>query len=569
MVWAAFYRANMHIFIEQYLGIKLKLFQKIIIVAIEHSMFFMFWAARGIGKTYLTAVYLYARCILYPGTKVVIASGNRDQAAQVLQKILSSEISGKAPDVFRAEVKSSIINAAKAEITFRNGSYIEVVTARDSARSHRAHVIVCDEFRMVDNSIIKDVLQPMAAVPRQPAFLDREPYCHDKEKYMESNKEIYMSSAYYKSHWSYEAGLTYLDSFLKGREYFICGLPYQLAIREGLTDKKQIQLKMQEADFSPTRWQMERECIFFGENESAFFELADLQKARRVNSAIYPQDIYSRIGQHGFMFPQKKDGEIRILTVDVALMGGKKNDATAIFMIQLIPYTTTSGQQRFRRNVVSADALDGGHTGVQALSVRRLYHDLDCDYIVLDCLNAGVGIYDRLVEEIYDSERVETYEALTCMNDDVLAARCIDEAAKPVIYAIKGSSQFNSDAAIALRDDIKQGTIRLLVGEEDAERMLNNNKWFKTLDTETRVALLLPYVHTTLLVDEMIGLSSEFYNGRVRLKEQASKRKDRYSSLSYGNMFARTLERTTIQETVKSSQITDIFKFRAPSTRAK
>ena len=79
-VWCAFYRANPARFVKDYLHINLKLFQKILITMMMLSTVFVFIATRGIGKTYMSAIYSVVRCILYPGTKVCIASGTRGQA---------------------------------------------------------------------------------------------------------------------------------------------------------------------------------------------------------------------------------------------------------------------------------------------------------------------------------------------------------------------------------------------------------------------------------------------------------------------------------------------------------
>ena len=52
-----------------------------------HFNFAMYLAARGQGKTYLTALFCCVRCILFPGTKIVVSSGTLKQANEVLLKI--------------------------------------------------------------------------------------------------------------------------------------------------------------------------------------------------------------------------------------------------------------------------------------------------------------------------------------------------------------------------------------------------------------------------------------------------------------------------------------------------
>ena len=45
--WTSFYRANPHRFVNDYLGIKLKLFQQILIYAMMHFNFMTYIASRG------------------------------------------------------------------------------------------------------------------------------------------------------------------------------------------------------------------------------------------------------------------------------------------------------------------------------------------------------------------------------------------------------------------------------------------------------------------------------------------------------------------------------------------
>lgn len=79
-IWAAHYRNHPDEFAEDYLHLKLKLFQKILLTMMFWSTIFVLIACRGLGKTYLSAIYCVTRCILFPGTKICIASGTRGQA---------------------------------------------------------------------------------------------------------------------------------------------------------------------------------------------------------------------------------------------------------------------------------------------------------------------------------------------------------------------------------------------------------------------------------------------------------------------------------------------------------
>ena len=70
---AAFYRANVNRFVEDYLQINyLKPFQRILLHSIFTHNNFLLVGCRGISKTYMIALFCVCKCILYPGTKVVV-----------------------------------------------------------------------------------------------------------------------------------------------------------------------------------------------------------------------------------------------------------------------------------------------------------------------------------------------------------------------------------------------------------------------------------------------------------------------------------------------------------------
>lgn len=65
--WGSYFRSNPDKFVESYLHIRLKRFQRILIVMMFWSTIFVLIACRGLGKTFISAVYCCVRCILYPG----------------------------------------------------------------------------------------------------------------------------------------------------------------------------------------------------------------------------------------------------------------------------------------------------------------------------------------------------------------------------------------------------------------------------------------------------------------------------------------------------------------------
>lgn len=66
-IWVSYYRANIHRFARDYLGVNLKPFQDVMIYAIHDNQQSVVIASRGLGKSWILAVYMCCVAILYPG----------------------------------------------------------------------------------------------------------------------------------------------------------------------------------------------------------------------------------------------------------------------------------------------------------------------------------------------------------------------------------------------------------------------------------------------------------------------------------------------------------------------
>lgn len=563
--WAGYYRSNPHRFAKDFLHLDLHLFQKILLVIMNISNSFVFIACRGIGKTFLSAIYCCIRCILYPGTKICIASGTRGQSINVLEKIMT-ELKPNSPELaYEIDDKETHMNGNNAQIMFKNGSFIKVVTAGDSSRGNRAHILLIDEFRMVKKDIIDTILKKFLSNPRHPKYMDKPEYKHRKDL-KEPNKTLYLSSAYYKDHWSYIKTKDNCKFMLdERRKDFVCGFPYQLALKEGLLMEETVIEQMTESDFSEIKWGMEMCAEFWGDSDGTFFNFESIAKNRKIQFPMLPDSLSSKLSSNNKVrIQQKQNGEKRILSADIALMSSSKhkNDASAIFINQLFP--TKAG--RYSNNIIYTETSEGAHTEDQALRIRKLFEEYECDYIVLDVKGVGLGVYDALARVITDSETGEIYPALSCCNNPEMAARCTDRGAEKAIWAINGSARFNSDCAILLREGFKTGKIRLLATEYDGEESLGSIKGYNSLSSSDKMTFTLPYVNTTLLISELINLKHEESGGLVKIIEKSGMRKDRYSSLSYNYYVACQLEKN-IRKRSNADDINSLFMFRAPKIK--
>lgn len=535
-LWAGYYRCNPHRFCRDYLNIMLDTFQKILITMMFKSNYFIYLAARGAGKTWLTAVFCVAWCILYPNTKIVVASGVKNQAMLVMEKI-RDELVPNSPNLNR-EISEIRLGLDNAYIKFKNGSMIRAVPATDNARGGRANILILDEYRLVDEGIYKGVLRRFLAGGRECGY-------HRKTKYKkirERNKELFLSSAWFESHWSWDRFRDFFGKSLRDdKAYFACGIPYQMSVKCGRLSREQIIDETQEEGMDEATWAMEMECLPYGESKDAFFKFDTFNKVRKLKVPIYPKGLYEKLPrQNRVKYQNKGVGEIRLLSVDVAGMTRKHSDLTAMMLFRLIPI---SGG-KYLREVSYVETLKGGHSGLQALRIRRLFEELDCDYIVLDTMGLGLGIYDYLVAPMTDEETGEEYTPITCVNDPEMAARCTDPRADAVIYSIKSSKKLNSEACVSLRNCLRTGKLRLLANEEDGEYLMQSTSWYQGLEVSDRVALMAPYAQTSELIREVVNLE---ITGSGDVIRKSGQRKDRYSAISYGNYIANELERKVVK----------------------
>lgn len=422
---------------------------------------------------------------------------------------------------------------------------------------------------MIAKDVIDTILRKFLTQKRMPRYEELTKEERKAEYAKEKNKTMYLSSAYFVDHWSYLKCTDTCRFMLDDtKRQFVCGLPYQLSVYEGLLDADTVADEMAETDFNEIKFQMEYEALWYGSTDGSFFDYNSISKNRRIKYPMLPHRLADKLNNsQAVKIPPKQNGEVRILSADIALMSSKKNnnDATAIFINQLMP--TKAG--RYTSNIVYADAYEGLRTDDQALVIRKMFDEFACDYLVLDTNGLGLGVYDCLARDIVDPETGEIYPAISCCNNTEMASRCTVMGADKVIWAIKANAQFNSDCAFLLREAFRSGRIRLLATEYDAEEFLGDISGYNKLPPAERMQLQLPYIHTTLLIDELTKLQHEESGGKVKIYEKAGMRKDRYSSLSYNYYVATQLETKMSKRMSMNLQSNEMFVIKPPSYKGK
>lgn len=555
---AGYYRANVNRFVEDYLQIHyLKLFQKILLHAMFTHNLFLFIACRGIGKTYLIALFCVCKSILYPGTKVVVSSYTFKQSKEVISKI-TDDFMHHSP-LLCSEIKRWSTGQNDAGVWFFNGSYIICKVAAETSRGARANVLIIDESRMVEKSIIDTILSPMLNAPRSPGYLNNPKYSHLQEV----GSKYFLTSAWYAQSELYAQLKDYTNSMLKDNStFFACDLPYQASIEAGLLMKETIENEMMEQSFNQISFMMEYEGKFYGSSKDALFNFDVLNKRRNIVEAIYPLDYYK---ETGIIIPRKQINEKRVLALDVALLASKKHDNDAsCFSLSRNIFSDDNNSITCNFPFISTE--EGLVTEELGLLTMRYFYQYDCDYLGIDATGIGQAVLDYVMQNRYDPLYGVTYKAMTVINNDDLASRCKVKDANKCVYAIKANAKSNNDMCLLLRSAFQNGYINLLINELDMEdKWTKQIKGYNRLSDNMKAMLRVPYYQTTFLIDELINLDHEVSNGLIKVKEKSGMRKDRYSSIEYNYYVVDQLRLNKKKQTYTSSSLVDML----PIKRAK
>lgn len=565
--WITFYRRNIPVFVEHYLGIALHWYQIIWLYILNSCITVVIIAGRASAKSYVIAIFSCAKCILYPNTKVVVASGTKKQAALIVKEKIQKELMPKSENL-RREIKKITTNTNDIEVTFHNGSSIVVVVASEDALGYRSTVLIFEEFKRIKKYIVDKVLKPFQMT--RPAQFRTNEECEqygvkyrENEEFIENAVNIYISSAAPTSHWMGKLLKDTVKSKYGNGNSSILATDYSIALKHAI--KTKIDLVEAKRTTDPITWREEYENEMLREGANAYFTYGLLTKNQVNKKAFYPRRYEDVKNKHkNPYFIPKQNGEIRILACDMAFIErSNKNDNSCFTCIRALPesvkYESTNIDGKsievkngYRRVLSYIEASPGSDVDKQAIRIKQLYYDFDADYVVLDTRNGGILTYDRLAKILYDEDRDCEYPAWRCINDDVVAKRVNVSGAVDNVFVINASAKLNNDIAVSLRGILEAKMIDLLINLDEAQDLLQSNipEYTSTPDGDIMAFYERPYLETQALINEMMSLeyTRNEQTGVITLFETGSNTKDRYISLAYGSYYIGLLEQDLLSD---------------------
>lgn len=548
--WVTFFKSNYDVFATWYLGLDLFLYQKIMLHLMGKSSLAVIIASRGISKSFMIAIYACCKSILEPNCITVIASATRNQAMLILKEKIQNELCTMSPNLAR-EIKNIKVSQNDGIIEFHNGSRIIIATANQNSRGYRSNCNVYEEARMIDEEVLNSVLSPFL-ISRQAPYLKKPEFAHLKTE----PTEVYISSAWFKSlEWFAKLIETTTNNMTDGSKDQVCvGFDYLLSIHHGLKTKKQMDKEKEKSD--DVSFAIEYENQMF-DSEGSFFTYDLFQSSRKLKKALLPRNKTELLGNKRVQRLQKKEGVIRILSCDIAMSGAKDSDNSIYTVAEMIPM-----KGYFMRKICYMEAHNGKTASEQAMRIRRLVNDFDIDICVLDVMTIGLPVLDLLGTELVDEETGEEYRPICAYNDEELKARCRVSTAIPMIFGMRANAQLNSDMIVEMKSLYQQGRVEMLISESEAEEFLSKtNKEYANSDIgDQKNFYELPYINTTLAINECIQLETIYKMGRISIKEKWNNRKDRFSSLLYLLWVSTIIEKENLEDKTESD-ITDYFLF--------
>jgi len=530
----AYYRIHLDKFAIEILGLKLHLFQRLILRAMARYQYTMLICCRGLGKSWISAVFFVCSCILYKGLKCGIASGQGQQARNVIVQKIKGELANN-PNIAREIVFPINTSASDCVVNFRNGSEIRaIVLGRnqgDGARSWRFHYLLIDEARLVPDSIISTILIPMTKTKR-PVAID-----HMQQ---EKGKVIFISSAFLKTSDLYKRFTYFFNKMKEGnKNYFVCALDYKVGIEAMIFDAEDIEEERNKPDTTEEIFLYEYCGQFVGSSGESY----------------YPYDITNpcRILDRCELAQPKKSKSIYIIVHDVAISDAKNSDNACTHVIKL----KEKSNGTYYKDVVFTKTHNGMTLPEQKEFLRELYHLKfpNAIKIIIDMRGNGEPLPSLFYEswEYKDEKTKEILEFPPLVLDNDEKGIGIRNAV-PIIRGITATQSSNNTMHTYLKASFENGSLRLLKHSTEMDEEHKSD--------QISMEEFLMYIQTDLLIQELSNIKQIMSNSGNIIYDRIVKtaKRDRATSLAYGLSIVNEMEEEN-RKNVKDSDYDFVFSF--------
>ena len=501
---------------------KLFFYQRIFLRAVIRHKYAYATFPRAYSKSFLSVLTLIVRCILYPGAKLFVCSGGKEQAASIAKEKVE-ELCDLIPALKREidwRPGKTLMGKDYVKVEFKNGSRLDVVAARNSARGGRRHGGLLEEVILIDGTALNEVIIPLMNVSRRTATGEVDP---DETL---NKSQIYVTTAGWKGTFPYDKLIQLLIwQIVKPGQSIVLGGTWRVPVLMKLLDRNFVKDLKADGTFNEASFAREYESVWSGTVEDAFFNAEVFDKHRVLNQPEY--EYSGRSAKDAYY----------VISVDV----GRKGCASVACVFKVTPQP----QGNALKTLVNIYTYDEEHFEDQAINLKKLYHKYNARSIVIDGNGLGIGLVDYMVKNQIDPITNETWFNFGVENDDegFYKKYRTEDTIQDAMYIIKANAPINTEAHANAQSQLSSGKVKFLLDERTAKAKLLNTKLGQNMTPEERAEYLKPFTLTSILKEEMMNLREEHDGVNIILKPaNRSIKKDKFSAFEYGLYYIKQQE---------------------------
>ena len=382
---AKFLRSNLAFTTEILSGQKLYPYQEIVLKGMLSKNFSMNVWARGAGKSYIASIYCLLQCVFEPNTHILIAGPTFRTARFIfnyLEKIVDSKGAGLLKEAFGVKSKRNDL----FEWHINGGSIKAIPLNGEKIRGFRANVLLLDEFLLLPEDLVKNVLMPFLIAPQnirermdtreledkliKDGLLEEE----DRIVFENTSKMIALSSASYTFENLYKTYQEWIakiyDKETTEATYFVSQLSYE-ALPPDMVDKNIIE-EARSGGSSNASFVREY-CAQFTDGSDSYFS------AKKMHECTIPDGQEPTIKLNG-----ERDKKY-IIAIDPSFSNSPSSDYFAMAVMELDEDSKTS-------TLVHNYAVAGGDLKDHIKYFDYLTDSFGAEMIIID--NAGYTFID-------------------------------------------------------------------------------------------------------------------------------------------------------------------------------
>lgn len=477
---------------------------------------------RAYSKSFLDFIANIIRSIMLPGSKGFTCADTKKQAAQIIEE-KTNEIFRLFPffvnelnisDVDRAKKKYGNFGSDYAEITFKNGSHMDIVSTTNAARGGRRHWGTLEEFALMNGDEVNEIIIPLMNVDRRTMsglINPTEPHA----------AQTMITTAGYRGTYAHDRTLeTLVDMAIEPGKAFCFGGDFRIPVMHGLLSADKVKEKLKNSSYKLESFLREYMSVWSGGSEDSYYSYELISQCRKLVRPEFKPEVNFEDGFY-------------VMAVDVARFEG---DQTVALIFKV--YTTG---ERYKIHLVNIKLMNSTHFKNQAIYIKQMDNLFNFKAIVMDINGNGAGLADYLIDE--QNENGEYYQPYGFLNKNKYSNTEKRFSVKK-LYGIEANRQFNSECFTNAHLILSLKRVSLLINERQARRYFGKYKSWNKLNPVKQANKLIPYAQTTKLQDQLSNLKANLDNNSsiVLTMIKKSTRKDLVSAFIYGLYYINEVE---------------------------